>query len=89
MINNVSSILLVSDKTFKGQNTLDVVACTVPQAGGVARPLEGWLNAKPCRVRGAQCSVRWRTPKGAKRSQIPVLHRLHPFIDFYCTIEDV
>ena len=33
----------------------------VPQAGGVARPLEGWLNAKPCRVRGAQCSARRRT----------------------------
>ena len=32
--------------------------CTVPLRGGVARPLEGWLNAKPCRVRGAQYSVR-------------------------------
>ena len=38
-----------------------------PNVGGVARPLEGWLNAKPCRVRGAQRSVRRRTRKGAQR----------------------
>ena len=38
-----------------------------PNVGGVARPLEGWLNANPCRVRGAQCSVRRRTRKGAQR----------------------
>ena len=38
-----------------------------PNVGGVARPLEGWLNANPCRVRGAQRSVRRRTRKGTQR----------------------
>ena len=38
-----------------------------PKLGGVSRPLEGWLNANPCRVREAQCSVRRRTRKGAQR----------------------
>ena len=32
-----------------------------PPEGGVARPLEGWLNAKPYRAREAQCSARRRT----------------------------
>ena len=46
--------------------TIHIVARTIPQTGGVARPLEAWLNAKPCRVRGAQYSVRRRTRKGAR-----------------------
>ena len=33
---------------------------------GVARPLEGWLNAKPCRVRGVQYFAR-RRPIGSEK----------------------
>ena len=41
-----------------------------PRLGGVARSSQGWLNAKPCRVRGAQCPARRRTRQGAKRRGI-------------------
>ena len=47
-----------------------------PLQGGVARPLEGWLNAKPCRARGRRdmkASVNLQFPSFAPRHRLSKL----------------